>query len=304
MILFIMLASQVAVVDPAATTPSSPSSSITISPMEQAEANRKLMRRPPEAITNIDPNFLTEEQSAGHGGVVKLSAIIDINGKASSISIKLSSAPPSLEKEAIAALAAARFAPARDAQRNPIAVVIVISLVFESEFISSRYVKFIAADYGDAERGAGHHGTVTIAGEIGGDGHILNARIAKTSHSLVLDNAALKAVRATTYRSFHDGAGKPVTTPVEVPYEFVSYQSPGKNPDIARYTCAQFLKDEAWAQSVNRDQFEVAARTSRILTEALLYKNPKAKLKDFANRWGHGIAICKIHPEKLLVDVF
>ena len=65
--------------------------------------------------------------------------------------------------------------------------------------------------YPPAARRAGQQGTVTLSFTIGSSGKVISARIAKSSGYILLDNAAISAIRGWRFKPARNALGEPVS---------------------------------------------------------------------------------------------
>ena len=74
--------------------------------------------------------------------------------------------------------------------------------------------------YPPAARRAGQQGTVTLSFTIGSSGKVISARIAKSSGYILLDNAALSAIRGWRFKPARNALGEPVSYSYTLPVPF------------------------------------------------------------------------------------
>ncbi len=277
--------------------------------MAKAKANKPLVRVKPMLVSRSEPDYPLAEKAAGNGGWVVIHGIITEDGRVAEATVARTNADPALTASALTYVTAARFAPAEDESGKPLAIEVTMPVEFESAGISANTVKSVIPPYDDAARAAGAHGKVVVLGSIGADGRLQDAKVLKSSHSQVLDDAALTAANAQLYRPFTDDAGKPVTVPLQVPFEFVNYRSPGKGGGILRYGCKQFAADETWWRAnwaaSEKDDFYNSMVGVGVLA-GMRHGNfdVAAYTKDFDRRWTAAIDACAADPNALFIDKF
>ena len=74
--------------------------------------------------------------------------------------------------------------------------------------------------YPPAARRAGQQGTVTLSFTIGSSGKVISARIAKSSGYILLDNAAISAIRGWRFKPARNALGEPVSYSYTLPVPF------------------------------------------------------------------------------------
>ena len=74
--------------------------------------------------------------------------------------------------------------------------------------------------YPPAARRAGQQGTVTLSFTIGSSGEVISARIAKSSGYILLDNAALSAIRSWRFKPARNALGEAVSYSYTLPVPF------------------------------------------------------------------------------------
>ena len=74
--------------------------------------------------------------------------------------------------------------------------------------------------YPPAARRAGQQGTVTLSFTIGSSGKVISARIAKSSGYILLDNAAISAIRGWRFKPARNALGEPVSYSYALPVPF------------------------------------------------------------------------------------
>lgn len=290
---------------PAATADKSPA-------MAGAEANRTRMKTPPRATGKAALAYPDSEKTAGHAGRVSVRGIVGVDGRVTEASVVLSSAGPVLDAAALAAVQATVFQPAKDADGQPIAVVVTFPVEFGTSDLNPVYVTRAANTYPDEEREAGHFGKVVIAGKVGADGRLVDPVVQASSHAPGLDAAAMTAATASIYRVSRGPDGKVVETPIAVEYEFDSFHSPGEGGGVLRYSCEQFAKDQTWWRSVwpaeTKDDFYhlMLGLTYMVRSQGggVSASNIRGVIDDFDKRWGKAIEACRAKPKAMMIDVF
>ena len=280
--------------------------------MAAATLNRARMKTRPEAISMPPPVYPESERAAQRGGTAMVRGILGIDGRLSEASISRSSGFPALDTAAIEAARLSTFSPAKDADGAAIAVPITVPESFDPKDVHPVVVTAVWPDYPDAERAAGHHGTVKISGTIGPDGRLVDAKVAMSSRAPGLDAAALAAAQGTVFRVRRDAAGQPIPQEATLPFSFDSYHSPGKGGGILRYRCDQFVKDQDWWRATwpakQYDEFfnmilglkAIIALGQAGMDAAMI----KGTINDLEQRWTKGIDACRAKPEAMFIDVF
>lgn len=287
-------------------TPSTPSAA-----MAQAESNRALMKRAPQVRTPVEPDYPESERVLGHAGWVTVRGIVGVDGKMTEAVILRSSAGPVLEASALASAKATVFTPAKDAAGVSISVPVSFPIEFSKTGLDPRYIMRTEPAYPEEERLAGHFGKVVIGGKIGPDGRLVDPVVKVSSRAPGLDAAAMAAAAASEFRPFRDGGGAPISVPVEIPFSFDSYHSPGQGGGILRYRCDQFARDETWWRSVwpaetNSELYTMFVGIKWLAMSQLKQADPKLlkpTLDDLKVRWAVAVEACRAKPDALLIDV-
>jgi TonB family protein len=280
--------------------------------MVEAEANVSRVKRRPTVKKAVEPDYPKSEKLARNGGIVIIRGIVAIDGTFTEAAVTETNAGPVLTNSALIAARTTLFNPAKDASGNPIPALINYPIEFTFGDVLSSLVSEVEPKFGDAERALGVHGRVIIGGTVRQDGRLADAKVLVSSKSDLLDQNALQAALASTYRPFKDGSGQAVDEPVRFPYEFDNYRTPGKGGGVLRYYCGQFAKDQLWWRSTwpekERGQFYammLGVGVLPIITQlALQPERAVAHNKDFEKRWVAAIEKCQTRPEALFVDVF
>jgi len=91
----------------------------------------------------------------------------------------------------------------------------------------------------------GEHGEVGVAGIVGIDGRMTDARVTASSRSDRIDAAALDAARQAVFEPARDANGAPNAVYISVRFNFDNAASlDGKT--FGTYRCGQFLRDQEW----------------------------------------------------------
>ena len=291
-----------------AATPAAPADSPS---MAAALLNRARMKTRPEAISMPPPIYPESERAAQHGGTAMVHGILGVDGRLSEASISRSSGFPALDAAALAAARLSTFRPAKDADGAAIAVPITVPESFDPKDVDPVVITAVSPEYPDAERAAGHHGSVKISGTIGPDGRLADPKVATSSRAAVIDAAALAAARATVFRVRLDAAGQPIPQEATLPFTFDSYHSQGKGGGILRYRCDQFVKDQDWWRATwpakEYDEFfnmilglkAIIALGQGRMDAAMI----KGAVSDLQQRWTKSIEACRAKPEAMVIDV-
>lgn len=165
-------------------------------------------------------------------------------------------------------------------------------------------------DLPEAERAAGHHGTVLIEGIVGIDGTMSEARIRQTSKAVELDRLALEAAQASTFIPAMDAQGNPLAVVVTMPFDLVGYKS-REGMGINQYRCDQFIRDMDWWQSVNPDapfknhelyQLHAGLQFAAAVNRTHGIEDLQKVANGFETRWIKAIALCRKKPDMLQRD--
>jgi TonB family protein len=114
---------------------------------------------------------------------------------------------------------------------------------------SAKTLNVVPAIYPDAARSAGHQGTTEISALIQADGSLANIKVLQSSHSSILDQAALAAISKWRFVAPVDEKGKP--RPFTFTYGFDFYKVPLIRPEnaLAMLTCRDFVADVEWFET-------------------------------------------------------
>jgi TonB family protein len=168
-----------------------------------------------------------------------------------------------------------------------------------------------AAEYSEAERNAGHHGTVVIAGMLGIDGRFRDPIVEVSSGAPGLDAAALAAARESLFTPARDAAGAPVEIRARMPFRFSRAATPGGG--LTYYLCGAFAQDMTWWRATfperrwgDHELYQLLYGMG-VLSSGALEPGGQRRLRqygeDFERRWQRAIEACRARPNVRLLDV-
>lgn len=167
------------------------------------------------------------------------------------------------------------------------------------------------AEYSDAERNAGHHGTVVIRGVIGVDGRFQDPEVAVSSGAPGLDAAALAAARATSFTPARDDAGNVIEAPARMPFRFSRAAGPGGG--LVRYPCSAFVQDMDWWRATFPDRsfddhelYNFYAGARMVASGALRpggERQLRSAIAAFGQEWARALETCRRRPDAMLVEI-
>src|SRR5438067_2604909 len=164
------------------------------------------------------------------------------------------------------------------------------------------------APYPEAEREAGHDGSVVIAAAVAEDGRIGGPVVVlESSRAPALDRLALDAARAATFEPPRDETGTPTEVPVRMTFVFGSYAAEGEGGGIDHYSCAALTRDATWWRSAFPEAkwtaFPVAAQ---LFVAPLLQYGHRIpigvildRMKQFPPKWEKVLEGCRKRPGAL-----
>lgn len=283
---------------------------VQASPFAEAEANQANVKSAPYEVGTMKAAYSDADKAAGKAGNVFVRALVGTDGVVQVAEVLRSSAPPEFEAAALAAVKAVKFRPGMGQDYKPVAALVTRKISFGTSAHDPDFVTRSERVYDPAERALGHFGKVQIAAEVGSDGKLVNPVVEISSKAPALDAEAMRAATSSLYRPYHDAAGKPVTAPIKVSYDFNSYTSEGNIGGIMRYTCDQFARDHTWWKSAHGPKerseiYHMMLGLGTIASNALA--NPAGMVeyvRAFEGRWDKAIRTCQAKPDKLFIDVF
>ena len=165
----------------------------------------------------------------------------------------------------------------------------------------------------DAARAAGHHGSVGVSGIVAVDGRFSDVRIAVSSRSALLDEAALVAARTARFLPARDADGAALAVPYTLTLDMSGEQRVALY-DKAGYRCAAMVRDADWwhatwpAATDAPDPLFVEAQLVIVsLGGGAGYGNSSraARLReDFSKRWEKVLAQCRAQPDIAYADAW
>jgi TonB family protein len=169
-----------------------------------------------------------------------------------------------------------------------------------------------APPYDAAERNAGHAGRVVLAIDIGADGKVADARVAKSSGWPVLDAQAVATAKEWTFEPARDAQGAAIASSGQMPVNFDAGAlavDPAAMAALRRareMTCADFLADLEARQLVPDKQPEFEAFTNWLLGRHVAMAGAQAALEKTQrmDRLGEdAVRACRKAPKKSFADV-
>jgi TonB family protein len=174
--------------------------------------------------------------------------------------------------------------------------------------------RLATADFPEAARAAGEHGTVTIIGTVTVDGVLENAAVATSSRSATLDAAALAAARAMPFTPGRNVDGDAAPYPATLTYNFYGFDTRRHDSGLATYRCDTFARDvDWWHKAWPEGTGETEPLYQRTLDATLrpefmrpdFNRNATVRLQDdFIASWNTAVAECRAKPTALLIEVF
>lgn len=156
-------------------------------------------------------------------------------------------------------------------------------------------------------RAIGAHGTVVIKGIIDRNGNLIQAWVATSSKSALLDETALSGAQKAKFEPAKDAGGNPIATLASLPFTFENIYTPGPGGGILRYRCDQFVRDQNWWRATwpaeRRDQTYLMAIGVGLMAEGLNLEAARRLNRDFPKRWDAAIEACRKKPDALFVDM-
>jgi len=161
----------------------------------------------------------------------------------------------------------------------------------------------------EAERLAGHNGTVIVSGIVDVSGNFTEIRLRQSTGAPVLDQLALDAAKATRFTPASDESGTPLSVPVSMPFEFYASQSSEPGGGLVHYRCDQFVRDTDWWHSTHPEakwsDYKLYTFMVGFAVLSNQNKNPVERFKAgglIREQWPHWIQACREHPDQLFID--
>ncbi len=185
--------------------------------------------------------------------------------------------------------------------RTPALVVLFLIgltvLTVHAESTDPKVLERAPLTFPEAAEAAGHQGTAKIRLLVLPDGTIGQATVERSSHSSLLDQAALDSVRRWRYSPALDDQGHPVAASFAVDFDF---KRPSRFDD-PRKPCADLVTEVDWLTANVPDfnaatwaplRFEFPARVPPFDKKAA-----DETLTALAEKLASAVALCRLHPQ-------
>ncbi len=150
---------------------------------------------------------------------------------------------------------------------------------------------------------AGHNGTVLVSAVITEAGLVEDASVKQSSGSVILDQAAVDAVKNWKLTPALDESGKAVRTVIKLNVEYTQAFS-------EKYSCRQFVIDSDWFDSERglsrREELRIYKTLRGMFVASALRRGGAASLSkfDFDKNWNDLIESCRKNPKTNFSDIW